>query len=100
MSAAISRQIVRLPSPELGESDEDHLSDVDDDIDDYLIKDSKEVKVRTLPTPRHTQATVLILPPSSIFTSFLVWLSLLFCVVSEMVAVLCLCRRRRRFGCR
>ena len=60
MSAAISRQIVRLPSPELGESDEDHLSDVDDDIDDYLIKDSKEVKVRTLPTylppPRDTYA--------------------------------------------
>ena len=29
-----------------GESDDDHLSDVDDDIDAYLIKDSKEVKAK------------------------------------------------------
>lgn len=27
----------------VGESDEDHLSDVDDDIDSYLIKDNDEV---------------------------------------------------------
>ncbi len=29
-----------------GESDDEHLSDVDDDIDFYLIKDSKEVKAK------------------------------------------------------
>lgn len=41
-----SSVLVRLPSPELGESDDDHLSDVDDDIGSYLITDSKEVKAK------------------------------------------------------
>ena len=43
---ATSSVLVRLPSPELGESDDDHLSDVDDDICSYLITDSKEVKAK------------------------------------------------------